>query len=133
MEISIATVVAALVNMVIGMLWYSPLLFGKLWMKASGKEEKDMKKGSGMGKVYAMAFVGSFIMAFVLSRFIAISSAKTIQDGALVGFWAWLGFIIPVSLSGYLFEGKSRNLTLINGGYYLVVLMVMGAILSFWG
>ena len=39
---NIAVVAAAAVSMVIGAAWYSPLLFGKLWMKLSGMTEMQL-------------------------------------------------------------------------------------------
>ena len=40
----LAVLVAAIVSMVIGGLWYSPLLFGNVWMKLSGITQKDVEK-----------------------------------------------------------------------------------------
>lgn len=36
-------VVAAVVSMVLGGLWYSPLLFGKIWMNLQGLKMSDME------------------------------------------------------------------------------------------
>ena len=46
----LAVLVAAIVNMVVGALWYSPLLFGKAWMKLTGFNKKQLKKAKEKAK-----------------------------------------------------------------------------------
>lgn len=129
----LAVVVAAIVSMVIGSLWYSPMLFGKKWMKLMGWSPEEMeKRKKGMGMAYLWMFIGSLVMAYVLSYFLGYSQAATLVEGAWVGFWAWLGFVAPVMLGGMLWEGKPKELYLINSGHNLVNLLVMGAILAVW-
>jgi hypothetical protein len=134
MQISInylAVLIAAVVTFVIGGLWYSPALFGPRWMKAVGKSEQDCKR-TNMGMAYFGAFVSALMMAYVLALFIGFAQAKTILSGAGIGLWTWVGFIAAPKLSGYLFAGWPRDLYLINNGYHLVSLLVMGAILAVW-
>src|SRR5258708_4377668 len=113
--------IATVVAMVIGAVWYSPLLFAKPWMRLIGKKEEDLKKG-GMGKLYLLAFLGSFVMAFVLSNFIHLANAKTVVDGMKVGFLAWLGFVMPATLADYSFAGRPQNLYFLNNRQQLVEL-----------
>ena len=50
----LAVLVSGVAAMVIGALWYSPLLFGKLWMNGMGFTEAKMKemKEKGMAASY---------------------------------------------------------------------------------
>jgi hypothetical protein len=127
----LAVLVAAIITFIIGGLWYSPALFGQRWMLAVGKSEQDCKR-TNMGMAYAGAFVSAVMMAYVLALFIGFAQAKTILSGAGIGLWAWVGFVAAPKLSNYLFSGWSRDLYLINNGYHLVSLLVMGAILAVW-
>lgn len=128
-----AVVVAAVVNMVLGFLWYSPMLFAKQWMELSGISAKDMEaKKSGMNKTYVLMFVGALVTMYVLSMFVHFTGANTYMTGAKTGFWAWLGFVAPMMLSGMLFEGQPFKLYAIKTGYHLVSLLVAGAILATW-
>lgn len=130
----VAVLVAAIVNMVLGFLWYGPL-FGKIWMKAMGYTQKDaekMKKEGNMGKIYGLAFIGGLVMAYVLAAFIGLIGANTAAAGAQVGFWAWLGFIVTKSFTDVLFEGKNWTAYYLSMGYQLVSLLAMGAILASW-
>lgn len=123
--------VAAIASMVVGFLWYGPL-FGKPWMKLMGMKSPP-KMDSKMQKTYAMSFVGSIVTAYVLSVFAGLMGAKTVVDGMMAGFWAWLGFAAPIQMTEVLFGGKSWNLYYINTGYFLASLLVMGATLVLVG
>ena len=129
-----AVLAAAAASMAIGFLWYSPLLFGKQWMKLAGLTEKKLEeaKKKGMVKAYGAMTLGALVSAFVLAHFINFAAAYTPLDGALVGFWLWLGFVVPTMAGDVLFGGKPFKLYLINVGHTLVGLLVAGAILAVW-
>ena len=61
----LAVLVATLVPMVIGFIWYNPKVFGTAWMKASGMTE-EKAKNAHTGLVFGLTFVFSFIFAFGL-------------------------------------------------------------------
>ena len=130
----LAVLVASIAGMVVGAFWYSPLLFGKVWMRESGISSRQINeaKKRGMGKSYFAAFVGILVMSFVLAHFVRYAGATTWTEGLEAGCWLWLGFIAPVLLGSVLWEGKSVKLYLINALQYLVVLLMMGAILASW-
>ena len=129
----IAVLVAAIVNMVLGFLWYGPL-FGKQWIQLMAFDKKKMEeaKKKGMTKTYIVAFISTLLMSYILAHFVKYTQAATIAEGITAGVWLWLGFIATVQLSMVLWEGKPVKLYLINIAYYLVALSVMGAILSVW-
>jgi hypothetical protein len=130
-------VVAAIVCMILGFLWYSPLLFAKPWMVLMGYDPNDkarldeMRKGAG--KTYVLAFIASLISAFVLAKIIDVTSVSTALYGMKVAFAVWLGFVTTVQLTGALFSRQPTKLYLINTGYQLVCYLAMGAILAVWG
>lgn len=126
----LAVVVTAVVNMVVGSLWYSPLLFGKQWIKLSGMKMGDPNMPMWMS--YGATFVGALLMNYVLAYFSSFAFAYTPVEGAMVGMWAWLGFIATSSLSTVVFGGKPKGLYLIDNGYYLTVLLINGALLAWW-
>lgn len=132
----LAVLVAALATMVLGFLWYSPMLFAKPWMLAMGYDPNDkarieaMQKGAG--KSYGITFIASLITAFVLAKIIDVTTVNTVLYGMKIGFAVWLGFVTTVQLTGKLFGNQPMKLYLINTGYQLVCYLAMGAILAVW-
>ncbi|MBI2649708.1 DUF1761 domain-containing protein [Candidatus Woesearchaeota archaeon] len=129
----LAVLAAAIASMIVGFIWYGPL-FGKMWMKMMGfdKKKMDEAKKKGMGKTYALAFLTSLIMSYVLAHFVGYVQAATAMDGVVLGFWVWIGFLATTQIGSVLWEGKPVKLYLINTLHYLVALAVMAAILAVW-
>ncbi|MBS3127003.1 DUF1761 domain-containing protein [Candidatus Woesearchaeota archaeon] len=129
----VAVLVAAIVSMVLGALWYSPVLFGKQWMKLSNIDPKKMPEMKKKAKTsYALNFVAVLVMAYVLAHTVQYAQAATVFEGVQAGFWVWLGFIATVLLGSVLWEGKPWKLYLLNAAHYFVSLVVMGVILTLW-
>jgi len=125
---------AALSTMVLGFLWYSPLLFARPWMLLMGYDPEDKtnleKMRKEAGKSYAISFLASLVSAFVLGKIIAVTTVNSIAYGMKVGFGIWLGFVATVQLTDMLFSRRPVKLYLINTGYQLVCYLAMGAILA---
>jgi hypothetical protein len=124
-----AVVVAALVPIVLGALWYSTL-FRDPWLAAVGKRMEELGGNAGFG--YLVAVVAAFVMSYTLARVVHWADADDFVSGALVGLLAWLGFVATTSAVNGIFAGRSRNLFLIDATYWLVSLILMGAILGAW-
>ena len=122
--------VAAIAAMVIGSLWYSPLLFVKEWSKLAKLDSKD--KQNSPAKAMTIAAVMALITAYVLAHIIAYSGATTLTEGLVTGFWVWLGFFFTTAVMQGAFETKPMKLTAITVGNSLVTMLVMGSILASW-
>lgn len=133
----LAVLVAAVLSMIIGSVWFGPL-FGKQWMKLMGMTKESMQgmKPEAMMKLYGIQFIGSLVMAFVLAHALVFASTylheSGVSAGLQTGFWNWAGFIAPVTLGSVLWEGKSWKLWCFNNAYYLVSLCAMGVLLALW-
>jgi Protein of unknown function (DUF1761) len=124
-----AVVVAALVPIALGALWYSTL-FRDAWLAALGKRVEELGGSAGFG--YFVAVVAAFVMSYTLARVVHWADADDFVSGALAGLLAWVGFVATTSAVNGIFAGRSRNLYLIDAGYHLVSLVLMGAILGAW-
>jgi hypothetical protein len=126
----LAVLVAALANYVIATIWYA-VLFSGVWKKLTGISE--MKP---MPMNIILVFIGSLVMSFVLVHSIVFGNYYTNMSGAagglMGGFFSWLGFIAPVTLTNVLYEKRSWKLWLLDNAFWLVSLLVMGTILSVW-
>lgn len=129
----VVVLIAAVSNMAVGFLWYSPILFGKPWMKLMGisdEQAKGMKTKAN--KAYAISSIGALIMAYVLAGVLGYLGTGTVTDAIQTGFWLWLGFVAPVMFTSVLFENKPVKLYAINAGYQLASLVTMAIILTLW-
>jgi hypothetical protein len=129
----VAIVVAAVVAFLIGGLWYSPLLFAKQWMAAHAHTPEDVAKmKADAPRAYGISFVAFLVMAFVLQLILHHLGVTTWQRGAMWGAHIWLGFAATIGLMANVYGGKKFSVFLIDAGYQLVYLVVMGAILGQW-
>lgn len=131
----LAVLLAGIATMVVGFVWYGPLLFSKAWMKEMGKTMDDMKAGqSQMAKTYGLSFLLSLLTAYILTHVIVFSlnfyHYSLLQTGLTSAFWMWLGFVMPVQATEVLYGGKSFKLFAINTGYQLASLLAMGLVLG---
>lgn len=133
-----AVLAAVAASVMLGFLWYGPL-FGRQWMRLVGisREEMEEAKGKGMRgmwRTYAIMIAGTLITAYVLAHVLEYAAAFTGEEGSdagiNAGFFMWLGFVAPVMLGSVLWEGRPWKYWFITAGYYLVSLMLMGAIIA---
>lgn len=132
----LAVVVAALVPMIVGMVWYHPKVLGGVWMKATGLTEADTRKGN-MPLIYG----GALVLAFMLALFLMTNVTgfgqedpkfHTFQHGLGHGLMLTLLFVLPLFGTNALFEKRSWSWLLVNVGYWWVTLSIALGILSAW-
>lgn len=129
----LAILVASVVNMVIGAVWYGPI-FGKIWMKLNNYTEEEMK-GINPGPLYAKSFLATVVTYVVLAMLInamASMGAMGMMEGVKAGFMVWLGFVTTVQFTVYLFSKKSIQSYYLDTAYQLVTFLAAGAILGAW-
>lgn len=122
---------AAVANVVLGMVWYHPKVFGAAWMRLANISPDTAEKVKKQMPVRAVCgFLASIIIAYVLANLGIVLGIFDIIGAVLdLAFSAWIGFIAPVLLGAVLWEGKSLKLYAINAGFWLVSLIVMSLIL----
>ena len=125
-----AVLTAAISTFIIGGLWYSPALFHRAWMSANGLTEADLAKG-GAAKIFGIAFVLALLMAMNLAAFLS-GPETSLAWGTAAGALTGLGWVAPAIATIALFERRSGRYIAINGGYFAVAFVVMGAILGGW-
>ncbi len=153
-----AVVVAALVTLPIGFIWYNPKVFGTIWMRESGMTE-EKAKGANMAKVFGLTILFSFMIAFMLPQIVIhqvgamqliggdVTNAlpsyhafindyanhhRSFGHGVLHGAMTGIFLALPIVGINSLFERKSAKYIFINAGYFIVSLAVMGGIICAW-
>src|SRR4030095_10454395 len=130
-------IAAAIVNMIIGMLWYSPNVLGKLWIRSmasgAGKTQEEFRKSATSNHlIYVFNTIASRVFAYVIAHIMKFASISSFGNGVLIGFWVWLGFVFTTVLPGYLYESRPKILYLIFIFYQLVAICLMGGLLAIW-
>jgi hypothetical protein len=125
-----AVLAAALSTFILGGLWYSPLLFGKAWMRANKFSDTDVQTFS-KARMFGWSIIFSLVMALNLAMFLAAPDTNA-SWGATAGALAGLGWVaMSIAMVG-LFENKSWSYIAINSGYMTVAFTVMGLIIGAW-
>tara|TARA_B100000795_G_C22791370_1_gene437105 strand:+ start:1304 stop:1798 length:495 start_codon:yes stop_codon:yes gene_type:complete len=164
METNFLTIaLAALTPLIIGFIWYGPLLFQKPWMKQLGLT-KDSLKVENIFLIFMLSYFFSFLIAYFL-QFIVIhqigvyssilepgstglsgdslvyykdfmakygANYRTFKHGALHGVLAGLFLVLPILATQSIFERKSIKYVVINAGYWIVTLALMGGVVCQW-
>ncbi len=130
----LAVLVAAVATFAIGALWYSPLVLGKAWMEAHGYTPDELERmRKTAARAYFLSFLCYLVMALVYAVLISLTAATTALSGLWLGFLLWLGFVATTGLTSHLF-GRERPIAvyLIDAGFQLVYLLLMGVLLALW-
>ena len=128
----LAIVIAILINMGLGALWYSPVLFAKPWMAANGFTEESIKEAGGATKGYVVSIIVSVVVALAIASFAKAADSDTAIEGLMLGLAAGLGFVATTAGVSYLFESRPLKLYLINAGYPVVSFALMGLLIGAW-
>ena len=120
---------AAIAGMALGAVWYSPVGLGQAWMDALGKSAADLGNP-------APAMVGSMLSCLVSALvveylFVALALSGPLL-GAALGAGLGCGLVATAMASDALFSGWSLRLYLIQAGYRVSYLLVMGVSCGLW-
>ncbi|MCB9261759.1 MAG: DUF1761 domain-containing protein [Flavobacteriales bacterium] len=147
---------AALVPMVIGFIWYNPKVMGNAWMAESGMT-KEKAEGANMPLVFGLSFVFACLLSFAMHSmtihqmgvysifngdksqldYIDFMSKysenfRTFKHGLFHGIIGGLVVALPILATNALFERKSFKYIAINAGYWMITLGIMGGIICQW-
>ncbi len=125
----LAIAAAALVYFAIGGLWYSPILFAKVWAREAGMTEAQTLRPP-LGRIFGLSALAALVMAFNLAAF--LGAKASLSFGLFAGAATGIGWVAMSLGVIYLFEQRSLKLWLINSGYQVVAYTAMGAILGAW-
>jgi hypothetical protein len=124
----LAVVIAAIASFLLGGLWYSNVLFCKVWQREAGVTDEQLKNGN-MAKIFGLSLVLALIAAWAFALFLGPRPPVALGLGA--GFSAGLCWVAASFGMNYLFERRSFKLFLINGGYHTLQFTIIGLVLAF--
>ncbi|HVQ56153.1 MAG TPA: DUF1761 domain-containing protein [Pyrinomonadaceae bacterium] len=125
----VAVFVCAVMSLVIGALWWSPLLFAKPWQAANGFTDEQLAKVNPV-KTFGITLLLAWIMSYNLAAFLGAPGTTWkwgLAAGLLTSVWV-VGMFNVIAL----FELRSFKYLAINCGYIIVYFAVIGFILGIW-
>lgn len=133
----LAIAMAAFASYLFGAAWYMAL--AKPWLAASefSPEQRARIEGgaSRSPAPFIISLLAQLLMAYMLASLLAHlgQPALTVRGGLFSGFLIWLGFVATTLVTNYSFGMRRWSLTLIDGGHWLGVLLIQGAVLGLIG
>jgi len=122
----LAVLVAGIVHLVSGLIWFQPMIFGTLWTKLSGKSLDPAVRWIPAG------IIAHLVMSLILAVVVYLANATDVLSGILIGILMWIGFIVPILTGELIWEKIPFKLFLIRIANQLVGFCISGAILAVW-
>jgi hypothetical protein len=124
----VGVIVAAIAAMIIGFIWYSPVLFGKQWMKAEHISPNESKKMMKNPWPYVGMFIMAIISAAALSVFFNALHVTTTSKGVEVAIGAWV-FVATASFGMTMMSKRPKGMWVIESAHLFIAFIIIGAIL----
>ncbi|MBO0903324.1 DUF1761 domain-containing protein [Jiella sonneratiae] len=118
-----AIVLATVVSMIVGTIWYTA--FARSWQRAARTEDHGTAARTGN---IALAALSEFVMAAVFALLLAHFPTVSLPDAVLSALALWLGFVATTVAVSQRFLGFGWDLTAIEAGHWLVVLLGQGLV-----
>jgi len=113
----------------LGVLWYSSLLFGPEWSKLV-KKTGNKKSKIGAAAAHTVTFFGQLLSCLVMGILIVVLRILGAGDGAFFGMILGLAFVAMTMLSEAVYSGQPSKLYLINASYRVLGFALAGAIIA---
>jgi hypothetical protein len=130
------TIIAAAIGMGVGFIYFSPWVFGKQWLKVrTGSHEvlaAKFKPNRPMTGVWVLTALGKIVSAFIIAALFNSLIVTSIGGMVVLALCLWLGFVVPVKLTDYLFSGDNLACFVLSIGYELVAVLLMTLIIGIW-
>lgn len=128
----LAIVIAAIACFLFEAGWYS--YFIQPWLDGIGRTREWLMSAAGYNPAlqYGTALVCAALIATAISCVTQLTGAQTALRGVKVAVMLWLGFVFTTWATEYVFEVRPLSLFAINGGFWLLGMIVMGAIVGAW-
>lgn len=124
----VSILVAVAANVVIGMLWYSPLLFGKVWAQENGI---DMENGPDKTRGTLITVTSAILKSIVLAIIISLPNIVSYLDVFWVCILVWIGFVVTVHMLELAWAGKKIKVFIVDVCHELISTLAMATALFY--
>ena len=117
-----------LMSIVISMVWYSPILFGKPWANLTGQNMGGPPNPNKLiiGIICNLAFI------FAIALLIQATGIQGIKSALIFSFIIGIGFLLAVNLPVYLYNGLKMKLLIIDMGGSMFSIIIVSIIIAVW-
>jgi hypothetical protein len=127
----VAVWAAGIVQFLLGAGWYT--LLGPAWMAGIGKTEAQLVAEHGQSPLpYIIALGAALVVAYAIAWLLPRLGTPSAGSGARAGAVLALALIASTLAMNYGFEARPLSLWLINAGYMVVGMTILGAIIGHW-
>lgn len=130
----LAALVSAIVYFLLGLLWFSPVLFGQMWREELQKLNLPINppNAADLKLKMGLSFLGNFVAALAMALLVHVTGSATLHSGLELGLLVGIGFIATSMGCSSIWANKSLKLALIKIGYPVVGTVITAIILSLW-
>lgn len=122
-----------IIHLFLGSLWFSPLLFGKIWAKEAALTEQHLQKSQEqLGFIYVWNLIFSLLTVYFIGFIMQNLKLTHPKDIIFYLTFIWLSINLPVAIRSWGFEGRSLKLGLINHVYDLLAYLSIAYIYTFF-
>src|SRR5690349_15954386 len=129
----LSIVIAVIIPLAVGFVWYNEKVFGKAWMDSLGITKEAAQKAS-MAKIFGLSIVMFFLLSFFILNNVDGPGQEgqydTFKHGVAHGVLMTLFVAMPIMVVNGLFEMRKWKTMLINIGYWMVSLALMAGVLD---
>ena len=122
-----AVVVTGLMAFALSLLWYSPLLFGNIWMSL-----RDAAVNPLPGWTFAFAPLREIITSFLLAYLIVRLEIRNWKSALGLALGLWFVFYFVQLAGSVLWDNRPWQLAMVHGGDWLMKMIFMSVVLNAW-
>lgn len=128
----LAIVIAAIACFLFEAAWYTFFMQG--WLEGIGRTREWLMSAAGYNPAlqYGTALVSAALIATTISCITQLTGRQTALRGIQVAALLWFGVVLTTISTEYVFEVRTLQILGINAGFWLIGMMVMGAIVGGW-
>lgn len=125
----VAVVVATVVNMIVGFVWFSKSVFGTVWLEHA---KITVTPDTGMGRALTMGVVSTLVSTFALGLLLVLAAPATLGGALTYGALWFVAVAMPLHSNAVGWEHRSPTLVAINAGWTVVSIALTIGILHWW-
>jgi hypothetical protein len=126
----LAIVIAAIVAWISGAVWYTA--FGRTWIVALGMTPEKMEAANTFGFYlpFILLLLADLVIGWALAMLLSHLGTHTMRSGLATAGLCWFGFVLSTMLVNNSFAKRDRRLIIIDGGHWLLVLLLLGTVIG---